>query len=326
MIKELQGTTNLAIVDMFAKADSVINNPKYRRVMCSISGGSDSDVMMDLLTRVDREKKVTYVFFDTGLEYEATKRHLQYLEKRYGVEIMRERAKKPIPTCSREYGQPFVSKQVSEFMQRLQSHGFKWEDEPFSVLYERYPKCKAALKWWCNEWGARNDGGISSFDIARNKWLKEFIVQNPPDFAIANKCCTWAKKKVAHAALEHTGAQLNIMGVRRAEGGARATAYKNCITLKSTGIDDYRPLFWLTDADKAEYERLFGVVHSACYTDYGLPRTGCAGCPFGRSCLKEVDVIQEHEPRLHKAVNKIFGRSYEYTQRYREFAREMGGR
>ena len=70
--------SNLAIFDSLVKADSVINNPKYKSIICSISGGADSDVMMDLIYKVDTDKKVKYVFIDTGLEYEATKKQIEY--------------------------------------------------------------------------------------------------------------------------------------------------------------------------------------------------------------------------------------------------------
>ena len=49
--------SNLAIFDSLVKADSVINNPKYKSIICSISGGADSDVMMDLIYKVDTDKK-----------------------------------------------------------------------------------------------------------------------------------------------------------------------------------------------------------------------------------------------------------------------------
>lgn len=79
------------IIDAIVKAYSVVNKPFYNNVICSISGGSDSDIMLDIIYRVDEQKKVTYVWFDTGLEYKATKEHLKYLEDRYGIEIRRER-------------------------------------------------------------------------------------------------------------------------------------------------------------------------------------------------------------------------------------------
>ena len=68
------------------RAWSKINSPKYQKIVCSISGGSDSDVMLDIVWRCDKDNKVTYVWFDTGLEYQATKDHLKYLENKYNIE------------------------------------------------------------------------------------------------------------------------------------------------------------------------------------------------------------------------------------------------
>ena len=82
------GTDNPTIFDGFVKANSVINHPAYSTIICSISGGSDSDIVLDICHKLDRDKKIIYVWFDTGLEYQATKEHLKYLEYKYGIEII----------------------------------------------------------------------------------------------------------------------------------------------------------------------------------------------------------------------------------------------
>lgn len=181
---------NQIIRDNLVKAWVIINNPKYdKRLVCSISGGSDSDIMLDIIYRCDKDNKVDYVWFDTGLEYQATKDHLGYLENKYNIKIKPYKAIKPIPLSCKQYGQPFINKQVAEYMDRLQRHGFKWEDKSFDELYKEYPKCKAALLWWCNLKKS------NAFNIANNKWLKEFIIANPPQYKISSKCCQYAKKK-----------------------------------------------------------------------------------------------------------------------------------
>ena len=65
-------SANSVITDGLVKAWSVINNPQYSSILCSVSGGSDSDIMLDIIWRCDRDKKVTYVWYNTGLEYQAT--------------------------------------------------------------------------------------------------------------------------------------------------------------------------------------------------------------------------------------------------------------
>ena len=166
-----------------------LNNCGYKKVLCSISGGSDSDIMLDIVCKCDTNKIVDFVFFDTGLEYAASKEHIKFLEEKYNISIEVLRPKKPIPIVTKEYGEPFLSKMISEYIQRLQKHSFKWEDKSFDELIKEYPKCKSALKWWCNE-----KGEGSKFGIDRNKYLKEFMINNPPNFKITNKCCKYAKK------------------------------------------------------------------------------------------------------------------------------------
>lgn len=306
---------NSVIGDNLVKAWSKINNPMYEKIICSISGESDSDVMLDVCWRCDKDNKIDYVWFDTGLEYQATKDHLKYLEEKYGIEIKRYKAHKAIPLCCKEYGQPFLSKFVSEMIYRLQKHNFKWEDKQFEELYQEYPKCKSAIEWWCS-----GKGSDSKFNITRNKWLKEFMIENPPTFKISNKCCTYAKKNVAHEVIKNTKCDLNIIGVRKAEGGIRASAYKNCFN-SGKANDEYRPLFWYADKDKDVYDEHYKIEHSKCYTEYGLKRTGCCGCPYGRDFEFELDVIKEHEPKLYIGINNIFKESYDYTRKYKEFVK-----
>lgn len=287
----------------------------YPVIMESISGGSDSDIMLDMTERIGYPaSKVFYVFFDTGLEFKATKRHLDYLEERYGIKIMRVKAKTPVPLGVKKYGVPFLSKQVSQYISRLQKHGFKWEDRPFDELYAEYPKCKAALRWWCNAWGKN-----SRVNIEYHKWLKEFMVENPPDFPISDGCCRGAKKYTAHKVEREINPDLICQGVRKGEGGVRSTVYKSCFDKVYDGADIFRPIFWFQNKDKRNYEEVFQVKHSDCYEKYGLTRTGCACCPFGRNFEKELRAAELYEPNLYRAAINVFGKAYEYTRKYREF-------
>ena len=295
-----------------------LNYGGYKKVLCSISGGSDSDIVLDIVTKCDNKKIVDYVFFDTGLEYQATKEHIKFLEQKYNIEIETIRPEVPNPLSCKRYGQPFLSKRVSEMISRLQRHNFKWEDKPFEELIKEYPKCKSALMWWCNSYD-----DTSRFNIKYNKLLKEFLIANPPDFSISNKCCQYAKKDLAHDKLKQ-GYDLNITGVRKSEGGVRASAYKSCFDNTDKGYDNYRPIFWFKDNDKQDYSKLFNVYHSKCYSLYGLKRTGCCGCPYGKDNRFELKVLEDHEPKLHKAVNNVFKDSYEYTKLYQEFKNKGG--
>ena len=119
-------------------------------------------------------------------------------------------------------------------------------------------------------------------------------------------------------------ADLNIYGVRKSEKGIRASSYKNCYSIHDgSQYDDFRPLFWITDRDKIEYEQEYSIEHSRCYTQYGLKRTGCTGCPYSLHLKEELEIMIRFEPKLYSAAVNIFWKSYEYTIKYREFAKKM---
>ena len=306
------------ILDNLIIARSKIENPNYRKIICTVSGGADSDIVVDICTKLDQDRKIDYVWFDTGLEYEATKRHIKELELKYGIEIEPYKADVPIPISCKRYGQPFISKKASGYIERLQKHGFQWEDGSFEELYARYPRCKAALRWWCNEWG---EG--SRFNIDHTEYLKEFMMLYPPEsvgIRISPKCCDGAKKNVLHKIINERKYDLNISGIRKFEGGARATAYKGFFDEdEDTGCDNYRPIFWYMTGTKALYNRCFGITNSDCYGRYGLKRTGCAGCPFGQEFEEELNAMKKYEPILYTAVNNIFDKSYMYTRMFNDF-------
>lgn len=314
---------NQETASVFVKGDTHIKLCDGN-IVCSVSGGSDSDIVMDIVTKLDSEKKVKYVFFDTGIEYQATKDHLGFLEKKYGVEIQRVKAKTPVPVSCREHGVPFLSKFVSDMMGRLQMHNFQWEDEPFDVLVKRYPKCKGALKWWCNE-----NGEKSRFNISADKMLKEFVIDNPPEFKISCKCCHYSKKLPAKQFDKENETELKILGVRKSENGIRSRVLGSCFASSletRKGYDEWRPVFWFDDEKKQEYKEHNGVVYSDCYEVYGLKRTGCFACPFGSRFEEELQAIEKFEPKLGQAAQKIFGKSHDYTRKYREYKKVHGGK
>lgn len=276
--------------------------------------GGDSDIILDLCLRVN--PNVQFVFFNTGIEYEATLEHLDYLEDKYKITIHRENATIPVPLGVKKYRLPFLSKFVSEAIGSLQHHDFDFSNKDYEEI-----KDIPYAKWWCNK--HVNEGYSSNyFDIDNTKHLKDYLIENPPEFPISNKCCEGAKKKPSKLFIKEHDVDLMILGIRKSEGGVRSTIYKNCFSSKSkNNIAYYRPIFWYKNNDKKDYENYFNIVHSRCYTEYGFKRTGCCCCPYGKDFNEELEIIKEKEPKLYKAVMNIFGKSYEYTNKYREFAK-----
>lgn len=146
----MSNVPNLATLDAQMKADQVFSNA--RKVMVSISGGADSDIMLDLIHRKKYNCEIHYVFFNTGIEMQATLEHLDFLEKKYNIKIERVRAKVPVPLGCLKYGQPFFSKVVSNMIELLQSRNFDFKNDgnkSFEELSKKYDVI-GALRWWTN--------------------------------------------------------------------------------------------------------------------------------------------------------------------------------
>ena len=122
------------------------------------------------------------------------------------------------------------------------------------------------------------------------------------------------------------GYDMIITGERRAEGGMRSVPKKDCTSMcfteTSGGQYRLRPLYYVTDADKAWYKEYYGIRYSDAYEVYGLTRTGCCGCAISASAAADLEKIRPFEPNLVKAAWHVFGASYEYRRQYDEYRRK----
>ena len=117
-----------------------------------------------------------------------------------------------------------------------------------------------------------------------------------------------------------------ITGERRDEGGMRSVPRKDntalCFTETSSGQYRLRPLYYVSDADKAWYKWYYGLRYSDAYEVYGLTRTGCCGCPISYKAVEDLEKIRPYEPNLVKAAWNIFGKSYLYREKYNAYKKK----
>lgn len=304
------------IDEIYEESKSILG--MHKNILVSISGGADSDVVIDIMSKTcDDPSKLHYVFFDTGIEYDATKRHLDYLQEKYDIEIERLKPVHNVPYACMHDGLPFLNKYIATNIHRLQKYDFDWSDEPFEVLVEKYPNCVSALKWWCNA-----NGETSRFNIKFKKYLKEFLMAHPPDFKISSKCCKYSKKDTSDSYARENNIDLIVTGLRKSEGGIRMVAYNGTYS-DNENVHSYRPLWFMSNEEKDLYCSNNDIVHSDCYSKYKMTRTGCAGCPFDRYYLSSLANLKMHEPRLYATVKNLFGKSYKYTNDFLQFAYNM---
>lgn len=316
----------MAIQSIIAKR--LVEHPN---AICNYSGGSDSDIMIDLVERTRAGfdlPPIKYVFFNTGLEMKATKDHVKAQAQKYGVEMEEVSPKINIVLATKRYGVPFISKVASEYIGRWQKNYF-----PLSVadeyanaenkriklmeLRQRYPHSKSALNFFCS---CRPNGEptiSSQLAINSTKYLLEFIRDCPPNFQISSKCCDYCKKQIAHKI--QSGYEMTITGERKAEGGFRAVGGGGCFSETKNGRYRLRPLYYVSDKDKAWYKDYYGIRYSDAYEVYGLTRTGCCGCPISYKAVDDLELIRPYEPNVVKAAWNIFGDSYRYRQQYNAY-------
>lgn len=266
----------------------------HERIAISVSGGSDSDCIVHLVCTYFPEflEKCKFVFVNTGLEYDATKRHLCDLEKRYGITIDRIRGQSVV-TVVRERGVPILSKMKSHMLGQYVS-GKKWPvDYIFGTKIHTY----------------------NSFKFTKNQQeLARYLKEN--NIAVSRDCCTYSKKKPLTQFQNEHDIDLAVTGERKSEGGQRAIIHKSCFEENNNGIDKYMPLFWWSNETKQIFKETEGIRYSDCYEVYGMKRTGCCGCPFNLNIADDLQAMYEYEPRLFKACMAVFGQAYELTDRF----------
>jgi 3'-phosphoadenosine 5'-phosphosulfate sulfotransferase (PAPS reductase)/FAD synthetase len=311
---------------------------QHPNAICSYSGGSDSDIMIDLIERVRavfQLPPVQYVFFNTGLEMQATKDHVARTAQKYGVEIRECRPRINIVQATRKYGIPFVSKimsaglgewqkkqiplSIAEEYDRAEDKAAKREE-----LRRRYPKCESLINFLCCCNAAGEPRPNIQLVINSSKFMREFIAEYPPDFRISADCCYYCKKQLAHDVQK--AYEMIITGERRDEGGMRSVPRKDntalCFTETGDGQFRLRPLYYVSDADKAWYKDYYQVRYSDAYEVYGLTRTGCCGCPISYKAVEDLEKIRPYEPNVVKAAWNLFGKSYQYRERYNQYKKE----
>lgn len=309
---------------------------QHPKAICSYSGGADSDILIDLIETARKIApslpEVRYVFFNTGLEMKATKDHVKAVAEKYGVQIDEVRPKVNIVNATRKYGIPFVSKIMSQGLSEWQKKGV-----PLSIadeyeeaedkhakrkeLKERYPNCESLINFLCCCNAAGEPRPNIQLVINSSRYMRDFIAEYPPDFQISAKCCDYCKKQVAHEVQKDY--EMIITGERRDEGGMRSVPRKDntalCFTETSSGQFRFRPLYYVSDKDKAWYKERYGIRYSDAYEVYGLTRTGCCGCSISHKAIEDLEKIKPYEPNVVKAAWNIFGKSYLYRQKYNEY-------
>lgn len=273
------------------------------RMFASFSGGKDSMVLYTLIKMANIDCK--FLFFDTGIELDAIYDHIKSMPD---IEWLKPR--KPFGRIIKEYGVPFRSKYLSEY---LKTYDGSYEN-PFRLVRNN-DLIKGTIHK-IRENGRIEDTGQKIIN-GRALAKKFFHILHPDrvkEYKIANKCCAYLKKDPSAIYIKaNPEIEGYFMGVRVAEGGVRATAYKSCRSVKKVGkrvIMQSMPMFDWEDSDVNQFVEHYKIPLSRAYTEYGLQRTGCFCCPFAREMDINLEALYKHEPKKYKAAIKWLGKVY----------------
>lgn len=183
----------------------------------SFSGGKDSTLLHYLFDEALPNNRIPRVYIDTGIEYQMI-RDFVYSMAKNDDRFVIIKPTLPIKATLEKYGYPFKSKE----------HSFK-----------------------LHEWqlGNRETNFIKKYlgngDYSCPKKLK---YQFSDDFKIniSHMCCVKLKKQPIKKWMKENGKPISITGMRREEGGQRATL-KCILTDKKGNVEKFHPLAVVND-------------------------------------------------------------------------------
>lgn len=187
---------------MNTMAKMALHLQTHKSICVSVSGGSDSDIIVHMIATYFREylPKIHFVFINTGLEYAATKRHIEEIQEKYDITIETIRGESVV-TAIRKYGVPIISKVYSKLLNGVQRNAGESYVRKLNQTREENPK----------------------YALSKNqRALAQYLIDN--DVRVSDKCCNVSKKKPAHQYYKTINADLVITGERRSEG---AKSYKS---------------------------------------------------------------------------------------------------
>ena len=118
---------------------------------------------------------------------------------------------------------------------------------------------------------------------------------------ISSKCCEMLKKKPMADYLKENNKKL-IMAVKGGESQLRKKAYKSCFHKNG----NFTPLWDLSEDMENAIYIYYNIDIPPIYEV--LDRTGCMGCPYGRSVEKELQTLSDNQ---YNYVLSLFKKSYD---------------
>ena len=272
-------------------------NKKYdleNNAYISFSGGKDSTILHYLIDMALPNNRIPRIFINTGIEYN------------YIVDFVKELAAKDdrfiilkptqaIKPMLEKYGYPFKSKQHSH---NLAIYWRNKDKKEYNLSLKRYL------------------GIIESNTLLRCP--KQLQYQFTSEFKIkcSDSCCMKMKKEPVKKWQKENNKTIALTGMRKEEGGQRASLKGCIVTDKDNKIVKFHPLLvvdeefenWFIEKNNIKLCKLY-------YEPFNFKRTGCRGCPFSLDLQEQLTIMETYLPNERKQCEIIWGPVYKEYRR-----------
>lgn len=264
--------------------------------------GKDSIATLHLCEKYFGKGNVPHTFVNTGIEFPT---HIPFWKKHY-PDINWVNSKHTQFDVYKNWGMPIVSKIISARLSMFKrAKSYKGEK----------PKTLLSLLGV-----GRNGEPMPHYFTLSRRWL--FLLDEhdfPPPYVEgwSNKCCDKFKWD-----LKHGFNKIRFTGERACESRQRRLVFyqKGVHNNSHHGYTMFKPIAFWPDWAVTMYVELNHIPLPTSYTEYGLHRTGCNGCPFGmiynntQGYQNSIEIFREHFPVLYKHIMDTVGyrTAYQY--------------
>ena len=292
----------LMLNDRIAKIKAI--NEQYdleNNAYISYSGGKDSVVLSHLIDMALPNNQIPRLFLNTGIEYSDIVKFVKnQAEKDKRIVILNVGVN--IKEMLNENGYPFKSKQHSHNLEIYYHHK---NDDDYTLSLKRYLGIvESSTKFRCPK-------------SLMYQFTKEFKLH------CSDKCCFKLKKEPAHKWAKENNKSITLTGMRKAEGGQRASI--GCIvTDKDNKLVKFHPLLVVDDEFEQELIKRENVeLCRLYYPPFNFKRTGCKGCPFNLDLQEQLNKMGILLPSEKKQCELIWKPIY---QEYRKLGYRLNER
>ena len=132
----------------------------------------------------------------------------------------------------------------------------------------------------------------------------------------SDMCCMKMKKEPVKKWQKENNRNIALTGMRKEEGGQRASLKGCVITDKSNNVVKFHPLLVVNDNFENWFIQKNNIkLCKLYYEPFNFKRTGCKGCPFALDLQEQLTIMETYLPNERKQCEMIWEPVYKEYRR-----------